>query len=265
MFYNRTDPKHDVGAWIKLDQSQVTLAAGQSEEVSFTLTVPPHVRPGQHGGGIILENTAMPQFKMSKNSNSVSIGIHALLALGVLVNLPGAISEKLNATGFHYSLSDGYQNLLVSLANSGTQLLYPSGSLVINDAQGHRVQTISLQLRTFLPQTAINYPVSLGHTHYTSGQTYIAHLVLHYGTNHLLDYTAPFTVPLPNKGPLASVIQSLNTPISTPTSLLDQLTPWHYAAAIIILFLLLTALIFWIRQLSRGAATLFGRRSHKQK
>jgi hypothetical protein len=260
MFYNRTDPRRDVGSWITFTQSQVTLDAGQSTDISFTLTVPSHVRPGQHGGGIILENTAMPQFKMSQKSSSVSIGLHSLLALGVLVNLPGATSENLKASGFHYSFANGYQNLLISLANTGTQLLYPSGSLTIDNAQGHRVQSISLQFRTFLPQTSINYPASLGHTRYTPGQTYTAHLTLHYGSQHTLIYSAPFTVPLPNKGPLTNVIQSLNTPISSPTSLLDQLTPWHYAAAIIILFLLLTALIFWIRQLSRGAASLLGRR-----
>ncbi len=49
-------PRNDVGAWLHLSRSQLTLAAGQSEQVAFQVVIPGKVRAGQHVGGIVAEN-----------------------------------------------------------------------------------------------------------------------------------------------------------------------------------------------------------------
>src|SRR6266705_1828981 len=58
VYLNQDDPRKDVGAWTTLGAQQLTLAAGQSQIVSFQVTIPSTVRPGQHLGGIVAENLA---------------------------------------------------------------------------------------------------------------------------------------------------------------------------------------------------------------
>src|SRR5258708_7339260 len=45
VYLNQGDPRKDVGAWITLGTSQLTLNPGQSQIVSFQVTIPSSVRP----------------------------------------------------------------------------------------------------------------------------------------------------------------------------------------------------------------------------
>lgn len=47
----------DVGAWVALDE-EVTVEAGESATVPFSLTVPPDATPGDHAGGIVASVTS---------------------------------------------------------------------------------------------------------------------------------------------------------------------------------------------------------------
>src|SRR5579859_7415458 len=58
VYLSKNSPRHDVGAWATLDVQQVTLNPGQSQIVPFRVIIPGTVRPGQHLGGIVAENTA---------------------------------------------------------------------------------------------------------------------------------------------------------------------------------------------------------------
>lgn len=46
-------PSVDLGAWVDVEEEQVTLAAGESAEVAFTLSVPQDAAVGDHPGGIV--------------------------------------------------------------------------------------------------------------------------------------------------------------------------------------------------------------------
>jgi Bacterial protein of unknown function (DUF916) len=202
-------PRHDVGAWITLSRKQITLDPGQSQEVTFTLTIPTHVRPGQHGGGIIGQEMDPSYLNPSTQSNSATIGIQTTLALGVLVNLPGPTVERLSTQGISYDTQSYYQRLIIVLKNTGTQLLYPSGNLQVFDEKGNLVQNLQLQLRTFLPQTAINYPINILNKPLSPGRRYTAKLLLRYGHGYSLNYKTTFLVPLSSQPPLAKIVQNL--------------------------------------------------------
>jgi len=168
-------PRYDVGAWITLSQPEITLNPGQSQEVAFTLTIPNHVRPGQHGGLILAKEIELPSYTAnSAKPNSVLIKIQASLGIGVLVNLPGPIVEKLTTRGINYDNESRYQRLLITLTNAGTQLLHPSGYLHVLNDQGRLVQNLKLQLDTFVPQTTINYPANIQHKPLSPGKRYTA-------------------------------------------------------------------------------------------
>jgi hypothetical protein len=211
------------------------------------LNVPEHVRPGQHYGGIIAEPLYQPYVRSAgTNHNSVGIHIRSLIILGVSVTLPGETIERLQATGVNYDQQSHYQRVLLQLKNTGTQMLHPFGSLRILDSKGKQLQNISLKLNAFLPQNAISYPVYILHTALIPGKTYTAKIHLEYEHNHVLDYTTTFTIPLPSKPfSIPAVLSSLVTP-STSGNFFSQLTLWHFIIAAMILFLILTALFFWV-------------------
>lgn len=101
--------------------------------------------------------------------------------------MPGATSANLKATGIQAGGQNGYQQLLVGLSNTGTVMLKPYGSLRITDTQGNGVENSSLKLDTFLPQTSINYPVTITGPALSAG-TYSAILTLTYGSGQTLSY-----------------------------------------------------------------------------
>ncbi|GCE15224.1 WxL protein peptidoglycan domain-containing protein [Tengunoibacter tsumagoiensis] len=250
MFFHKEDAKHDVGAWISLSQQELTLNAGQSSEVAFTVTVPTNVRPGQHGGGIIAQDLTTHTQKSTTQLNSVEIGLQSLLALGVLINLPGPVVEDLQATGVSYDSGSNYQRVLVDLQNNGNQLLYPSGTLQILDEHKRTLQDLPLSLQTFLPQTSISYPVYMQKIALTAGKRYTAMVHLIYGHEHTLNYTTLFQVPFPDRGPLNTVVQHLIPASTNSGDFFSQLTPWHYGIAIFLLFFLISACFFWGKKIS---------------
>ena len=241
------DPRRDVGAWVSLSSEPLTLNPGESINIPFSLNVPEHVRPGQHYGGIIAEPLYQP-YVQSAGANHSSVGIHirSLIILGVSVTLPGETIERLQATGVNYDQQSHYQRVLLQLKNTGTQMLHPFGSLRILDPKGKQLQNISLKLNAFLPQNAISYPVYILHTPLIPGKTYTAKIHLEYEHNHVLEYTTTFTIPLPSKPfSIPAVLSSL---VTSPTSsnFFSQLTLWQFIIAAMILFLILTALFFWV-------------------
>ena len=155
VYYTQNDPRADVGRWITVDAHQLSLDPGKSQIVTFTVSVPHSARPGQHVGGLVAENLAV----QGSSGSSVAINIQHLSIVAVQVNLPGKAIQRMEATGIRAGGQQGYQILYMSLRNSGTQMLKPSGSLQVTDMAGHQLKHMTMTLDTVLPQTAISYPV----------------------------------------------------------------------------------------------------------
>ena len=191
VYLNQNDPRKDVGSWLRLGVQQVTLNPGQSQVVSYQITIPGTVRSGQHLGGIVAEN--LTQSSSPQSNSAIQIKVKNLTIVAVQVNLPGTAIEQLAGTGVQAGGEHSYQELLVGLSNTGTVMLKPEGTLQVTDAQGQVVKNMSLKLDTFLPQTAINYPVAITGKALNVGD-YQATLTLTYGNGQVLHYTTKFTV-----------------------------------------------------------------------
>jgi WxL Interacting Protein, peptidoglycan binding domain/WxL Interacting Protein, host binding domain len=191
VYLNQNDPRKDVGSWLRLGVQQVTLNPGQSQVVSYQITIPGTVRPGQHLGGIVAEN--LTQSSSPQSNSAIQIKVKNLTIVAVQVNLPGPAIEQLAGTGVQAGGEHSYQELLVGLSNTGTVMLKPEGTLQVTDAQGQVVKNMSLKLDTFLPQTAINYPVAITGKALNVGD-YQATLTLTYGNGQVLHYSTKFTV-----------------------------------------------------------------------
>jgi len=190
VYLSHNDPRRDVGAWLMLGTQHLTLAPGQSQVVPFQSVIPKIVRSGQHVGGIVAESLTL---KSPAKKDALQIYVRNLTIVAVQVNLPGIPIEQLVATGMQPGGANNYQTLLVGLSNIGTMMLKSHGSLQVFDNQEHLLQSQSLNLDTFLPQTAINYPVYIKNQALGVGD-YRATLTLTYGHGHILHYITAFAI-----------------------------------------------------------------------
>ena len=190
LVYNAQDiPSHDVGSWIHLAQHQLTLTPGQSEDVSFQVSIPKGARPGQHIGGIVAKSVA----QASTQKSTFHVDVQSLSIVAVQLDVAGPQADRLEMTGVQASGANGYQNLLINLRNTGTTLLKPQGTLRVLDAQGNVLQNFAIKLDTFLPDTAISYPVYMKN-HPLEAGTYTLDLQLMYGQQHTLRTRQALTV-----------------------------------------------------------------------
>ena len=256
-FHAQADVRVDVGAWIALSRHQLTLAPGQSQSVPFQLTIPSHVRAGQHVGGIVVENTVVQSF----TSKNIPIKLHQLRIVAVQVNLSSTPIEKLVVTGIRPDSASTYQRLLLGLSNVGNMMVKSSGTLQVFNATGVRLQSQTLQLDTFLPQTSINDPVYIQRRALPIGQ-YKAILTLTYGHNQHLSSTTMFSI-VPPKKTFASAVSTLVS-LGNDQSFLSLFSPWQLAVAGVVLLLVICGLGFWLYKLFTLIVRLRSRGKKKQ-
>jgi WxL Interacting Protein, peptidoglycan binding domain/WxL Interacting Protein, host binding domain len=227
VYLNQDDPRKDVGAWMLLSSSELTLDPGQSQIVSFQVSIPGTVRPGQHLGGIVAENLTqaenMPTPNSSPNTGTIQIKVKNLTIVAVQVNLPGTPIEQMAASGVQAGGAGGYQRLLVGLSNTGTVMLKPYGTLQVSNAQGQSVGNFTLKLDTFLPQTSIDYPVAITGPALGAGD-YQATLNLTYGHGQALHYTTKFTI---NQQQVTQVFGSSQTQAPTGGAVFAGMPLWQ--------------------------------------
>ena len=158
VYLSRASVRRDVGAWITLSRSSVTLAPGKNAVVDFTIRVPRTVRPGDHLGGVVAENS---QIQQSTGKGALQIKIKHLTIDAVELQLPGRAVGVVQPTGVKAGGEHGYQYVYVHLQSSGTVMIKPAASLTVRNSAGRVVARRTFQLDTFLPGTSIDYPVLL--------------------------------------------------------------------------------------------------------
>ena len=149
------------GKWISLGSHTLTLKPSQRTTVPFTVHVPPGAKAGDFVGGIVAETVLQRQGPQSSHKTNVQIKVRNLSIVAVEVNVPGKQVAKFTIGDVNVGGSKGRQQVFVHLANDGTILAKPKGSITIHRSTGGAIQTISFRLDTFLPHTAIDYPIQL--------------------------------------------------------------------------------------------------------
>ena len=149
------------GVWVKLARDSVTLEPGAHAGVSFTVSVPADAKPGQFVAGIVAETREATQAPTVKHKANVRIHIRDLTIVAVQVNLPGPTVLGFTIGGVKTGGQRGFQQVFVHFANTGNQLVKPSGVVTILDSAANTVETLPFKMDTFLPHTAIDYPMLL--------------------------------------------------------------------------------------------------------
>jgi len=190
-------PRSAVGSWIVLGAKRLTLSPGESRIVPFTVTVPAGVVPGQHVGGIVAENllpsaTPLPT-PAGGGGGTLIVKFRTLDIVAVEVDVPGHLKAGVKISGVTAGGTQGHQTLQIGMSNSGNVIVKPQGTMDVADADGRRVQHLTFTMDSFLPWTAIDYPVPV-RGHALGAGSYEATIVLTYGDGQTVRYHGTFEI-----------------------------------------------------------------------
>jgi len=188
-FPSEADPRRDVGNWICIGRTELTLQPDEEQTVAFTITIPDDATAGQHLGGLVALDTVIKQ----GNPGTLRIDTQTRMVTAVQVNLPGPTIEQMTVGGVSVSGPEGTQVIWLDLRNDGNTMVKPVGTLIVTDATGAKVQDLPLKLDTFVPHTAIPYPVAVQKRALGAGR-YHAKVELTYGTSGVTSYEGDFSI-----------------------------------------------------------------------
>lgn len=110
----KSEAREDLGNWVNLAESQVTLAASEKKVVDFTVTVPTTADVGEHDACLVFENANDPA------TTSSGVRIRTRQAIRMVVTVPGNLHRDIEITGFDVAQNEhGNQQFLLSLSNKG--------------------------------------------------------------------------------------------------------------------------------------------------
>ncbi len=204
----------DIGlsTWIKFPYENISIPAGETIEVPFSIVVPNYAAPGGHYAAIFLSTTP-PEAQTGGSQVAIASRIGTL----VLVRIQGEIKESANLAEFN-TAADNYASLPVDfnvrVENTGNVHLKPRGTVLIKNMFGSVAGSVAVneiggnvlpeQIRKFEASWVKN-PNEVGATsfwgkyrqqkeNYAFGR-YKAELTLNYGTaGKILTATTSFWV-----------------------------------------------------------------------
>src|SRR3989344_4441288 len=107
-----SEAKKDVGAWITVKKSEVTLEPGTNELVPFSIHVPKNASVGEHNGCIVMQE------KKEKAEDGSGVSLSFRTGLRVAVTIPGELERKLEIVGFTVTKRDNGNFLLHPLVKN---------------------------------------------------------------------------------------------------------------------------------------------------
>ncbi len=141
-----------VGTWISVGSSQLELKTGQRVQVPFTVHVPRAAGAGDYVGGIVAET-------VSTGTGPIRARNLSIVAVDVAVS--GAQVARFTIGTARVAGTPGRQQLLLHVSNDGNVIRKPHGSIAIAASSGRAIETVPFSMNTFLPLTAVDYPVPL--------------------------------------------------------------------------------------------------------
>lgn len=126
---------HEVGAWLTLEQNQVTLPPEDDVFVGFAVKVPATAGPGDHLGAVVASHEADPA--------PGSIAVEQRVALIARVRIPGRPELKNTIGPLHVKTRGRDREFSVELRNVGNLLFTAKGTIDINEG-GRRVASLPL-------------------------------------------------------------------------------------------------------------------------
>lgn len=131
----------DVGAWITLPVSELTLKAKEHRTIPFKVKVPRNALIGDHAGGIIIQEVVPKEtFKEGYNVNIISrVGVR------VYLNVAGAQRSALSIHDFKRWTQGTDERFSFVVKNEGNVFLQPKGEIAIYNFLGQKVRSYPVE------------------------------------------------------------------------------------------------------------------------
>ena len=127
-----------VGAWTTIATSSLHLAAGEKKSVRFTIIVPSSTTPGEHTGGIMIQENTAPM----KTSDGMSLSVR--MGVRIYLTVSGEVKTSLSLGALDTALNENAVNIRLPLVSTGnTSVNIVEGSVVLRAEQ---TQTIVQEL-----------------------------------------------------------------------------------------------------------------------
>ena len=146
--------KIDVGAWITLSESEVSLRPKETKTIKFTIKVPENVEVGDHMGAIIAQNKKIPEAE-----EGTGMRIVTRVGARIYLTVPGELIKKLEFEKFTWKLEDRQVTFYLDLANKGNVRLSPKGEIEIKNIFGKVIDKIEITEREVFPRSTIIVPI----------------------------------------------------------------------------------------------------------
>lgn len=172
------DTSVGLASWILISPNKLTLAAGATGNVRYTITAPKDASPGGHYA-TIFARTNVP----GSNTGGSGSEVGAIVGANILVNISGEVVEKAQIAGFSIPKArydvDQELEFVARVINQGNTHIKPMGVIEIFK-DGKKVKDVPLNPYggNVLPDSTRKYAVKAGSL--PSG-TYTAQLALAYG------------------------------------------------------------------------------------
>lgn len=158
------DAPTSAGSWVHLDLHSVALQAHQSRSVTFQVSVPPRIHPGDYVAGIAAQNpTAAHQGGSTGLGVGVSLAVDTRVVVAVVIHVPGPAATAIQLGRPRLAAQNGVRQVVeLPMTDNGGLLAKPElSSAVRRCTGGPNLASITRQLDTFVPHTTITYVWSL--------------------------------------------------------------------------------------------------------
>jgi hypothetical protein len=176
----QADPKKDVGSWITMQSSTVTLAPNSNKVVPFTVTVPDsgNIDVGEHDGCIAIQSASETATQSTKSGVLLSFRS----AIRVVVTIPGKIVKKLDISSVAVSLAkDNKYQVSPTVQNSGNVSLDTTLKVSLISPFGMTTSATNEGSSPVLPRTKASWNYELKRPFW--GGFYRAKVVASYNSN----------------------------------------------------------------------------------
>jgi len=153
---DQSRPPAATGRWIRLAARTVRLPGGASQEVPFSVRVPPGTRAGDHVAGIVAFGR---QPRRQRRGRRFQLRFVSRLAIAVQIRVPGPRRTREEFRDADIQILPSGASLGLKIANTGNTLIRQTTGRVTVSARGRRLFTRRVRIDSFLPETEIVHPV----------------------------------------------------------------------------------------------------------
>lgn len=145
--------KIDVGAWINMPVSELSLKPNETKAVDFTIKVPENAEVGDHMGAIIVQGK-----EVAEAGEGTAMRVVSRVGARIYLTVPGEIIKKLELKEFSWKMEEGQVVFYLTLTNKGNIRISPKGEIEIKDKSGNAADKIKITEREVFPKDTIVLP-----------------------------------------------------------------------------------------------------------